>query len=135
MKIFVNDKPLELISFEELDSSKTFEHSYQQVEEIPEEVEWEGDVIFFEPSDDLVIRLLYLMRTRKMKQLDSITLVTSAKGELKKFVKSRFLIVKAAGGVVTKKQRYYLFIDLGNGTSQKENLIKGRPQNNVQNEK
>ena len=135
MKIFVNDKPLELISFEELDSSKTFEHSYQQVEEIPEEVEWEGDVIFFEPSHDLVIRLLYLMRTRKMKQLDSITLVTSAKGELKKFVKSRFLIVKAAGGVVTKNNGYYLFIDLGNGTSQKENLIKGRPQNNVQNEK
>ena len=113
MKIFVNDKPLELISFEELDSSKTFEHSYQQVEEIPEEVEWEGDVIFFEPSHDLVIRLLYLMRTRKMKQLDSITLVTSAKGELKKFVKSRFLIVKAAGGVVTKKQRVLLIHRLG----------------------
>ena len=125
MKIFVNDKPLELISFEELDSSKTFEHSYQQVEEIPEEVEWEGDVIFFEPSHDLVIRLLYLMRTRKMKQLDSITLVTSAKGELKKFVKSRFLIVKAAGGVVTKKQRVLLIHRLGKWDFQKGKFDKG----------
>ena len=125
MKIFVNDKPLELISFEELDSSKTFEHSYQQVEEIPEEVEWEGDVIFFEPSHDLVIRLLYLMRTRKMKQLDSITLVTSAKGELKKFVKSRFLIVKAAGGVVTKKQRVLLIHRLGKWDFPKGKFDKG----------
>ena len=94
MKIFVNDKPLELISFAELDPSKSFEHRYQNVDEIPEDVEWEGNVIFYEPSLDLVIRLLYLMRTRKMKQLDSITLVSEAKNELKKFVKSRFLIVK-----------------------------------------
>jgi len=108
MKIFVNDKPLELLSLAELDSSQSFEHSYQNVDEIPEEVEWEGDVIFYEPSQDLVIRLLYLMRTRKMKRLDSVTLVTAAKKELKTFVKSRFLIVKAAGGLVTKKQKVRL---------------------------
>ena len=98
MKIFVNDKPLEILSLAKLDSSRSFEHSYQQVDEIPEEVEWEGDVVFFEPSQDLVIRILYLMRTRKMKRLDSVTLVTAAKKELKTFVKSRFLIVKAAMG-------------------------------------
>ena len=76
MKIFVNDKPLELISFAKLDPTKRFEHRYQNVDEIPEDVEWEGNVIFYEPSLDLVIRLLYLMRTRKMKRLDSVTLVS-----------------------------------------------------------
>ena len=113
MKIFVNDKPLEILSLAKLDSSRSFEHSYQQVDEIPEEVEWEGDVVFFEPSQDLVIRILYLMRTRKMKRLDSVTLVTAAKKELKTFVKSRFLIVKAAGGLVTKKQKVLLIHRLG----------------------
>ncbi|MDA0314826.1 MAG: NUDIX hydrolase, partial [Bacteroidetes bacterium] len=36
-----------------------------------------------------------------------------AKNELKKFVKSRFLIVKAAGGVVTKKHKVLLIHRLG----------------------
>ncbi len=125
MKIFVNDKPLELLSLAELDSSRSFEHRYQQVDEIPEEVEWEGDVVFFEPSQDLVIRILYLMRTRKMKRLDSITLVTKAKKELKSFVKSRFLIVKAAGGVVTKKQKVLLIHRLGKWDFPKGKFDKG----------
>lgn len=125
MKIFVNDKPLELISFAELDPSKSFEHRYQNVDEIPEDVEWEGNVIFYEPSLDLVIRLLYLMRTRKMKQLDSITLVSEAKNELKKFVKSRFLIVKAAGGVITKKQKVLLIHRLGKWDFPKGKFDKG----------
>ena len=98
MKIFVNDKPLELLNFEELDPAKSFEHSYKNLDEIPEEVEWEEDVVFYEPSQDAVIRILYLMRTRKMKKLDSVTLVTADKKALKEFVKSRFLIIKAAGG-------------------------------------
>lgn len=125
MKIFVNDKPLEILSFKQLDSSKSFEHSYQQADEIPEDVEWEGDVVFFEPGQDLVIRILYLMRTRKMKKLDSVTLVTAAKKELKTFVKSRFLIVKAAGGVVTKKQKVLLIHRLGKWDFPKGKFDKG----------
>jgi 8-oxo-dGTP pyrophosphatase MutT (NUDIX family) len=125
MKIFVNDKPLELIAYSALDSSLTFEHSYKHVEEIPEDVEWEGDVIFHEPSHDLVIRLLYLMRTRKMKKLDSVTLVTADKSALKTFVKSRFLIVKAAGGIVTKKQKVLLIHRLGKWDFPKGKFDKG----------
>jgi len=113
MKIFVNDKPLELISYEELDPSKTYEHVYAQSDELPAEVEWEEDVIFHEPSHDLIIRLLYLLRTRKMKKLDSVTLVTDDKKALKEFVKSRFLIVKAAGGIVSKKEKILMIYRLG----------------------
>ena len=125
MKIFVNDKPLELISFAKLDPTKRFEHRYQNVDEIPEDVEWEGNVIFYEPSLDLVIRLLYLMRTRKMKRLDSVTLVSESKNELKEFVKSRFLIVKAAGGVITKKQKVLLIHRLGKWDFPKGKFDKG----------
>lgn len=113
MKIFVNDKPLELISYEEIDPSKTYEHIYTQSDELPTEVEWEEDVIFHEPSHDLIIRLLYLLRTRKMKKLDSVTLVTKDKRALKAFVKSRFLIVKAAGGIVSKKDKVLMIFRLG----------------------
>ncbi|OYX12753.1 MAG: NUDIX hydrolase, partial [Algoriphagus sp. 32-45-6] len=83
MRIFVNDKPLDLLSYEELDPNKTFEHVFSEIEELPADIEWEEDVLFYEPTDHVIIRLLYLMRTRKMRNLDSVTLVTKDKKALK----------------------------------------------------
>ncbi|MEP1088096.1 NUDIX domain-containing protein [Algoriphagus sp.] len=125
MRIFVNDKPFDLISYEELNPSKTYETVYQQLEELPSHLQWKDDVLFHEPSHDLVIRLLYLLRTRKMKDLDSITLVTKDKSSLKKFVKSRFSIIKAAGGVVTKKDKLLLIFRLGKWDFPKGKFEKG----------
>lgn len=130
MTIFVNDKPLEILSYEELDASKTFEHSFKNLEELPEEIEWEEDMIFHEPGKDVVIRLLYLMRTRKMKRLDSVTLVTHDKKALKEFVKSRFLIVKAAGGIVSKKDKILMIYRLGKWDFPKGKFDKGETPEN-----
>jgi 8-oxo-dGTP pyrophosphatase MutT (NUDIX family) len=60
-----------------------------------------------------------------MKRLDSVTLVSVKKDELKNFVKSRFLIVKAAGGVVTKKQKVLLIHRLGKWDFPKGKFDKG----------
>ncbi|MBB6325319.1 8-oxo-dGTP pyrophosphatase MutT (NUDIX family) [Algoriphagus iocasae] len=126
MRIFVNDKPLDLISYEELDGRKTFESIYHQPDELLNSVEWQDDVLFHEPSHDLVIKLLYVLRTRKLKNLDSITLVTKDKASLKKFVKSRFMIIKAAGGVVTnKKKKVLLIFRLGKWDFPKGKFDKG----------
>jgi 8-oxo-dGTP pyrophosphatase MutT (NUDIX family) len=130
MKIFVNDKPLEILTYQELDPSKSFEHSYKNLDEIPEDLEWEDDVIFHEPGKDVVIRLLYLMRTRKMKKLDSVTLVTENKKALKEFVKSRFLIVKAAGGIVSKKDKILMIYRLGKWDFPKGKFDKGESPEN-----
>ncbi|EAZ79882.1 NUDIX hydrolase [Algoriphagus machipongonensis] len=110
MRIFVNDKPLNLISYEELEAKKSYESIYQASEELPEKIDWKDDVLFHEPSHDLIIKILYVMRTRKLKDLDSITLVSKDRSVLKKFVKSRFNIIKAAGGVVTNKKHQVLLI-------------------------
>lgn len=125
MRIFVNDKPLDLLSYEELDPNKTFEHVFSEIEELPADIEWEEDVLFHEPTDHVIIRLLYLMRTRKMRNLDSVTLVTKDKKALKDFVKSRFLIIKAAGGVVTKKDKVLMIFRLGKWDFPKGKLDKG----------
>lgn len=125
MRIFVNDKPLDLLSYEELDPKKTFEQVFSDLEEIPADIDWEEDVLFHEPSQDVIIRLLYLMRTRKMRNLDSVTLVTKDKKALKDFVKSRFLIIKAAGGIVTKKEKILMIFRLGKWDFPKGKLDKG----------
>jgi len=126
MRIFVNDKPLDLLSYEELDSKKSYESIYHQSEELPTQITWQDDILFHEPSHDLIIRLLYILRTRKLKDLDSITLVTKDKSALKQFVKSRFNIIKAAGGVVTnKKQKVLLIFRLGKWDFPKGKFDKG----------
>ena len=125
MRIFVNDKPFDLISYEELNSSKHYEAVYPQLEELPSNMHWKDDILFHEPSHDLIIRLLYKLRTQKLKDLDSITLVSKDKSALKKFVKSRFSIIKAAGGVVSKKDQMLLIFRLGKWDFPKGKFEKG----------
>lgn len=125
MRIFVNDKPLDLISYDELESNKTFEAIFQPMDQLGSDFKWQDDVLFHEPSQDRVIELLYLLRTRKLKNLDSLTLVTRDKSALKQFVKSRFLIIKAAGGVVSKKDQILLIHRLGKWDFPKGKFEKG----------
>ncbi len=125
MRIFVNDKPFDLISYEEFSSSKNYDHVYPASEEIPSNIIWKDDLLFHEPSHDLIIRLLYILRTRKLKDLYSITLVSHNKPALKEFVKSRFSTIKAAGGVVSKKNKVLLIHRLGKWDFPKGKFEKG----------
>ncbi|WP_035806292.1 NUDIX hydrolase [Lunatimonas lonarensis] len=110
MKIFINDKPLELCSPSELQTNRTFEVIYDKPEDLPHFTGLFDDVLIINPSREIIVKLLYLLRTRKLKKLDSITVVSGIKEELQEFIKSRFYIVKAAGGVVTKEDDKILFI-------------------------
>ncbi|MFC4873769.1 NUDIX hydrolase [Negadavirga shengliensis] len=121
MKIFINDKPMDLLSISELAPKKTFECVYDNPKDLPPTTNFHDDVLIKEPSEEIIIKLLYLLRTRKLKNLDSITLVSSRKKEIQKFIKSRFLIIKAAGGVVTQSDKILFIYRLG-----KWDLPKGK---------
>lgn len=121
MKIFINDKPLDLVAEADFLPKKSFECVYDNPLELPPTADFYDDVLIKNPSRDIIVQLLYLLRTRKLKTLDSITLVTNEKSKLKKFIKSRFLIIKAAGGVVTKEDQVLFIYRLG-----KWDLPKGK---------
>lgn len=125
MRIFVNDKPLDLLSYEDLNPDKKYDATFHSPDELPALVKLKDDIIFHEPSHDLIIRILYQLRTRKLRDLDSITLVSADKSALKQFVKSRFSIIKAAGGIVTKKKQILLIYRLGKWDFPKGKFDKG----------
>lgn len=125
MRIFINDKPLDLISYDQLPKTKEFDKVFNDPNELPPASEWQDDLLFHEPSFDLVIRILYQLRTRKLRELDSITLVTNSKKELRDFIKSRFFIIKAAGGVVMKDEQVLLIHRLGKWDFPKGKFDKG----------
>ncbi|WP_158861028.1 NUDIX hydrolase [Lunatibacter salilacus] len=113
MKIFINDKPVELLTPSELPPIKSFECVYENPKDLPHYTGLHDDVLIIDPSMDIIIKLLYVLRTRKLKHLDSVTLVSSNKKELQSFIKSRFLIIKAAGGIVTKGDKVLFIYRLG----------------------
>lgn len=125
MRIFINDKPLDLLSAKELGKGKTFECIYDNPVDLPAYTQFHDDVLIMNPSKDIIIKILYLLRTRKMKDLDSITIVSPQKKELCGFIKSRFSIIKAAGGVVTKGDKVLFIRRLGKWDLPKGKLEKG----------
>src|SRR5690606_10062705 len=94
-------------------------------QDLPAYAEFHDDVLITNPSKNIIIKLLYLLRTRKLKDLDSITIVSKQKDELTKFIKSRFSIIKAAGGVVTKGDRVLFIHRLGKWDLPKGKFEKG----------
>jgi 8-oxo-dGTP pyrophosphatase MutT (NUDIX family) len=125
MKIFINDKPLDILSPKELGKDKTFECIYDNPSDLPTYAQFHDDVLIAHPSENIIIKLLYLLRTRKLKDLDSITIVSEQKEEIKEFIKSRFSIIKAAGGVVTKEDKVLFIHRLGRWDLPKGKFEKG----------
>lgn len=125
MKIFINDKPLDILTPKELTDDRTFECIYENPADLPASVDFHDDVLITNPSKDLIIKLLYLLRTRKLKNLDSVVLLTQDKDILTKFIKSRFTIIKAAGGVVTKGDKVLFIHRLGKWDLPKGKFEKG----------
>ncbi|MFD2033932.1 NUDIX hydrolase [Belliella marina] len=125
MKIFINDKPLDILSPHELSVDRTFECIYENPVDLPPTIDFHDDVLITNPSKDIIIKLLYLMRTRKLKNLDSVVLVAVDKEETKEFIKSRFTIIKAAGGIVTKGDKVLFIHRLGKWDLPKGKFEKG----------
>jgi 8-oxo-dGTP pyrophosphatase MutT (NUDIX family) len=125
MKIFINDKPLDILTPQELTDDRTFECVYENPADLPATANFHDDVLITNPSKDVIIKLLYLLRTRKLKNLDSVVLVTQDKENLIKFIKSRFTIIKAAGGVVTKDDKVLFIYRLGKWDLPKGKFEKG----------
>ncbi|MCH7409914.1 NUDIX hydrolase [Belliella sp. DSM 111904] len=125
MKIFINDKPLDILTPHELPKDRTFECIYENPLDLPTSANFHDDVLITNPSKDIIIKLLYLLRTRKLKNLDSVVLVSTNTDELKKFIKSRFTIIKAAGGVVKKGEKVLFIHRLGKWDLPKGKFEKG----------
>jgi 8-oxo-(d)GTP phosphatase len=125
MKIFINDKPLDILTPEELPKENSFEKVFKSLSDLPAAEDFHDDVLIKEPSQDIIIKLLYLLRTRKLKKLDSITLISKDVEGIEKFIKSRFTIIKAAGGVVSKDNQVLLIFRLGKWDLPKGKFEKG----------
>lgn len=125
MKIFINDIPVRIIDSSELDPAKEFDHIIDgSISKIKPKALFD-DVLIKEASPDKVDKLLHLMTDYKFKDVDSITFTSTNKKAIIKFIKSKFKVIKAAGGVVDKDGKILLIYRKGRWDIPKGKLDKG----------
>jgi hypothetical protein len=112
MNVFINDIPLILKKA----TDKVYKHEYDLILKASDHFtskELVGDVLIKEADPLLIDRLVRLMEVKKLKKLNSLTLVTEKKKKLAEHLKDQFKIVKAAGGLVLKEDKILMIYRLG----------------------
>jgi len=122
MKIFINDIPLNIIKSDDPIDLDQYEEIIEgaSLKEV-EDIKFKDDVLIREASTDQIDQLLRYMKNVRLKKLDSITVTVNDHKSVKHFVKSKFKIIKAGGGVVRKDDKVLLIYRL-----EKWDLPKGK---------
>ena len=109
-KIFINDIP---VVFNNLNNSKLKVESYDTLLDGSSGIiskKLHARVLIYDASPDSIDSLLKLMTKKKLKKVYSITFTLKNKREVIKYIKNKFKIIKAGGGIVRNKENKILFI-------------------------
>ncbi|WP_266205428.1 NUDIX hydrolase [Pontibacter kalidii] len=112
MNVFINDIPLILKKA----TDKVYKHEYDLILKASDHFtskDLVGDVLIKEADPQLIDRLVRLMEVKRLKKLNSLTLVADKKKKLIEHLKDQFKIVKAAGGLVLKDGKILMIYRLG----------------------
>lgn len=124
MKIFINDIPVSILEPGRINPRKQFDHVIDGSKRInPKSLI--DDVRINDASAEKIDELLKLMTDYKFKDLDSITFTSVTKGDLIKFIKTKFKVIEAAGGVVDKDGKTLVIFRKGFWDIPKGKIDKG----------
>ncbi|MEP1097209.1 MAG: NUDIX domain-containing protein [Cyclobacteriaceae bacterium] len=107
MKIFINDIPVYILSEKKINHKRIYGLIVRESETIVPEV-LVDDVLIMNASFEQIDKLLKLMTDKKLKKVHSIFISSREKGKLIDYLKSKFKVVLAAGGVVEKDGEFLL---------------------------
>ncbi len=128
MKIFINDIPVYILSEKRINHNRIYGLIVREFETIIPEV-LVDDVLIMNASFDQIDKLLKLMTDKKLKRVHSIFISSREKRALIDYLKSKFKVVQAAGGVVEKAGKLLLIYrkkrwDLPKGKLDEKESIK-----------
>lgn len=124
MKIFINDIPVSILEPGQINPRKQFDHVIDGSKKINSKLLID-DVLINHASPEKIDELLKLMTDKKFKDLDSITFTSLTKKELIRFIKTKFKVIEAAGGVVDKDGKTLVIFRKGFWDIPKGKIDKG----------
>ena len=125
MKLFVDNKPIHIVKSSKLLDPTEFDCMLDgRITSLSASV-FKGDVLIRKAEKGLFESLFLLMQDNKLKKLDSITVTVDDNTSVKHYLKSRFKIIEAAGGIVRKDDKILLIYRLKKWDLPKGKLDKG----------
>ncbi len=107
MKIFINDIPVYILSEKNINHKRVYGLVVREFETIVPEV-LVDDVLIMNASFDQIDKLLKLMTDKKLRKVHSIFISSRDKKKLIEYLKSKFKVIMAAGGIVEKDGKFLL---------------------------
>ena len=109
-RIFINDIP---VLFKNLDNSKLKVENYDTLIDGSSGIihtKLRARVLIYDALPDSIDSLLKIMTEKKLKKTYSVTFTLKNKKEVIKYLKKKFKVIKAAGGIVQNNENKILFI-------------------------
>ncbi len=124
MKIFINDIPVRIIDKAEAKDAAEYDLIIDGASQKIKPKKLIDDVLIHDAQPEKVEELLQLMTDNKFKEVDSITFTSKDSKGLIRFIKTKFKVVEAAGGVVDKDGKTLLIYRQGRWDLPKGKLDK-----------
>jgi len=126
VQLYIQNKPIKIIRKKNLRKITTsFEMTLDARDSMLRADEWHGDVLVWYPSADQIFNLFQRLKAQKIRRLDSVTLVVNDPKSASHYLKKRFSVVKAAGGLVEKGDQVLMILRLDKWDLPKGKLEKG----------
>ncbi|MEO9851162.1 MAG: NUDIX domain-containing protein [Reichenbachiella sp.] len=109
MKIYINDIPVR-IRGNQHQSNKKFDVVLDSDTDDIQAIKLKGKVLIKEKSHEAINRLLHIMTDTKYSKIKQIEIRVKNKIKAQEYLKSKFNIVEAAGGIVEKDDKILLIL-------------------------
>ncbi|PWL29307.1 NUDIX domain-containing protein [uncultured Roseivirga sp.] len=125
MRIYIKDKPLRIKRPEKVGNQTEFDHVIEDDDLLINERMFQGRLLIRDSNYSTIKSILFILHNKKLKSLDSITVEAKNYEEIVDYIKSKFKILKAGGGVVTSEKGVLMIHRLGLWDLPKGKIEKG----------
>lgn len=124
MKLFINDIPVYILTENKVNMDRAYGLIIREFETIVPET-LVDDTLIMNASFSQIDKLLKLMTDKKLKKVHSIFISSRNKRDLLNYLKSKFTVIEAAGGVVEKQGHILMIYRKGRWDMPKGKLDEG----------
>ena len=113
MRIYIKDKPLRIKRPEKIGDQKSYDVVIDTDHLLINEKRLKGNVLILNASPGIIKSILFILHHNKLKNLESVTLVSANYDETVGLIKSKFKVIEAAGGIVARKNKILMIHRFG----------------------
>lgn len=124
MRIYIKDIPLRIKRPEKTGDHGLYDEVVKEEDLLINEKRFRGQLLILNANRNTIKSILFILHNKRLKSLESVTVVTPHYDEAVEYIKSKFKILKAGGGVVYNNGKVLFIHRLGQW-----DLPKGKIEN------